>query len=345
MCLFNFQATAIGSLGHVDPKEASSFMLEVLKDIPCWPQLPQRSFKENMYVQFSENIPAITVDESQRRIFLDSGKIKDEDFTGVYEKYLAEDINSFALGREYAAGLYEFLAQSKPGNKTPHFLKGHITGPISFLLTVTDENKKPLIYHNQIADGILKILEMKARWQAKKLKEISQHVIIFVDEPYLVSIGSGYVTLDRQELLRYIDEVIAGLHKEGVLAGIHCCGNTDWEFLTQTQTDIINFDAYNFSESLSLYPEAVHKFLRSGGAIAWGIVPTTLNIEKVSPGELLEKLKEAIKVLTAKGIDKELICKHSLLTPSCGLGSFSPETGEKILQTTQMISEECRGVK
>ncbi len=338
---FNFPATAIGSLGHTDPKEATSFILNTLTDIPCWAQMPQRSFKENMYAQFSEGIPGIVIEEQQRRIFVDAGGLRDEEMAYVYERYIAGDIDGFGMSREYAAGFYEFLTQLQEKNIRPIYLKGQITGPVSFLLTVTDEDKKPLLYQGAIADCVLKVLTMKARWQVRELKKISARIIIFVDEPYLVSLGSGYVNLDRRDALSYINEITDAIHQEGALAGIHCCGNTDWEFLTQTRTDIINFDAYNFSGSLALYPGAIRRFLEKDGVIAWGIAPTTPDAEKIGLEELVEKLKASIELLTTKGVDRELVYRHSLITPSCGLGSLSPATGEHILKTTQRISEEC----
>ncbi len=338
---FNFETTAIGSFWHKNPDEAVSSILESV-DIPCWPQLPQRSFKENMYVQFSESIPALVINEEERKIFIDSGRVQDEDVAVIYEKYLAGSSEYFSLGRDYASGFYEFISQlEKRGNSFP-YLKGQVTGPASFLLTVTDENKKPLIYNSQLADCLVKVLTMKARWQAKKLKKNHSGVIIFIDEPYLVSIGSGYVNLNPQELAHYIDEVIEGIHKEGALAGIHCCGNTDWGFLTRTKTDIVNFDAYGFVDSLLLYPEEIRAFLERGGAIAWGIVPTGSDIKNISPEDLIEKLNSTFNSLKAKGIDRKLISGHSLISPSCGLGSLDAEKGKTILKYARKVSDYFR---
>ncbi|MCM8766341.1 MAG: hypothetical protein NC920_05860, partial [Candidatus Omnitrophica bacterium] len=63
MKTFQFQATGIGSLGHIHSPEATSLVLNLFKEIPFWVQLPQRSFRENMYVQFSEGIPGIVIKE------------------------------------------------------------------------------------------------------------------------------------------------------------------------------------------------------------------------------------------------------------------------------------------
>ena len=59
MTEFNCLPTMIGSMPHTDPAEACAVVSRYLKDIPAWPQLPQRSFKENMYAQYSEGFPGI----------------------------------------------------------------------------------------------------------------------------------------------------------------------------------------------------------------------------------------------------------------------------------------------
>ncbi len=59
---FNGLATIIGSLPHPDAVSACQEVILNLKDIPAWPQLPRRSFKENMYAQFSEHLPGLVLD-------------------------------------------------------------------------------------------------------------------------------------------------------------------------------------------------------------------------------------------------------------------------------------------
>ncbi|MCM8783226.1 MAG: hypothetical protein NC818_00380 [Candidatus Omnitrophica bacterium] len=342
MNTFEFQATGIGSLGHVNYQEAVSFVLDLFPEIPFWVQLPQRCFRENMYVQFSEGIPGIVVKEEERKVYVDTRKITEEDLSNIYEHYLGGKNDFFGISKEYAEGFYEFIEQLRAKKISCSFLKGQIIGPISFMLTVTDDSKKPLIYQEQIADSILKILTMKARWQVRRLKEIAQRVIIFVDEPYLVSLGSGYVNLDFRDVLKNLDEMIEGIRQENALVGIHCCGNTDWGLLTQTKTDIISFDAYNFSESILVYSEAINIFMKRGGVIAWGIVPTDSDVEKLSSKELFKKFMETVEILVSKGLNRELIYKQSIITPGCGLGSFSSEKGEVVLRATCELSRKLR---
>jgi len=66
---FGCLATIIGSMPHTDPELTCSRITKYLKDIPGWPQLPKRSFLENMNVQYSEGFPGLVVDTEEKRIF------------------------------------------------------------------------------------------------------------------------------------------------------------------------------------------------------------------------------------------------------------------------------------
>ncbi len=82
-----------------------------------------------------------------------------------------------------------------------------------------------------------------------------------------------------------LDEVFTAIHAEEALAGVHCCGNTDWSVLLATQVDILNLDAYNYLEYLALFPMELREFLDRGGVVAWGIVPNNDEIFKDNPRE------------------------------------------------------------
>ena len=64
---FNCLPTIIGSMPHTDPAAACAQVLKYLRDIPAWPQLPRRSFKENMNAQFSEGFPGISLSDEKLR--------------------------------------------------------------------------------------------------------------------------------------------------------------------------------------------------------------------------------------------------------------------------------------
>jgi len=332
----NGLATAIGSMPHVDPKEACSLVLTHLPEIPAWPQLPQRSFLENMYAQFSEGFPGVVLEEE--RIWIDSSQDLSKPLEELYAAYLEGSLNHSAVGYEYAEGLHVFL--NMVGKTDEKAVKGQVTGPISFGLTVTDQERRPLLYDDVLADALAKHLRLKAAWQEKTLSAIFPNTIISVDEPYLASLGSAFVSFPREQVVTLLEEVLGGISG---LKAIHCCGNTDWSVLLQTSVDILSFDAYNYGETLSLYPAEVEDFLSRGGVIAWGIVPNDEpSLAKETEASLLDRLEDTMGLLSKKGIGYDALKAQCLITPSCGLGSISTSAAERALEMTAAVSAGFR---
>ena len=331
---FNFEATGIGSVPFTDPKTACRVICENFKSIPFWPQLPKRSFLENMYVQYAEGLPGLVIDEEKKTIHIDTSKVAAE-IENVYSKYLDGDIEFFKISESRAKGLYEFPEAVK-GCKDIKYVKGHITGPLSYGLFLTDQNKRPVAYDKDLFEILTKTLVMKARWQIRRLKKISPSVIIFIDEPYLVSIGSSFVNISAEDAANKLDELADAIKKEGALSGLHCCGNTDWSMLLKRDIDILNFDAYNFMKEFLLYHGDIKNFTARGGTIAWGMVPTSDEIDKEARKSLEERCEEALKVLSDKGVDRKLI--SSLVTPSCGVGAMDEARATKVIEMTAALS-------
>ncbi len=330
-------ATAIGSMPQTDAVDACSAVLEHLPAIPVWPQLPHRTFLENMYVQYSERFPSVVIEHENERIHVD----RSADLTGqlekLYEAYLTNNLDEYAISPEYAAGLRQFLSLKM---ESVIAVKGQVTGPISFGLTVTDQDRRPTLYDETLADAIAKHLRLKAAWMERELLKLSPNTIVFVDEPYLASLGSAFVALSNDTVIDLTNEVLGGLSG---LTGIHCCGNTDWSVLMASNIDILNFDAFTFGESLALYPDNLRTFLNRGGTIAWGIVSNVE--EKMSfetPERTVERLDYLFKLFSSKGIPQDLLLEQCLITPACSLASMSPESANRAMQLTTDVSNQFR---
>jgi methionine synthase II (cobalamin-independent) len=343
---FNCRATIIGTVPLSDPIEACNLINRHLKDIPAWPQLPQRTFLENMYVQFSEGFPGVVVQgleegatPASQRIFVDRSRDSSKELEALYSAYLDNKPGEFAISREYAAGLYHFLSLDIVSALA---VKGHVTGPVSWGLTVTDQDRRSIIYDDTLADAAARLLRMKAAWQENELKRLSKNTIMFIDEPYMSSYGSAFFAVSKEKVVSLIKEVAAGISG---LKGIHCCGNTDWSILLGTGVDIINFDAYNYAASLALYPAEVRGFLAGSGTIAWGIVPT---FEEPLASETVASLKDRLEAAMApftrdSGISFRQLVRQSLLTPSCGLATLRrADAAERALELLSGLSDVMR---
>jgi hypothetical protein len=104
--------------------------------------------------------------------------------------------------------------------------------------------------------------------------------------------------------------------------------------------DILNFDSYDYGDSIRLYPEEVRRFIDGGGRIAWGVVPTTGEVATVTLDAIGEKLRSVLDALLAMGIQGETIAKQSLITPSCGTGSLSVENAERVFSLLKTLKAE-----
>jgi methionine synthase II (cobalamin-independent) len=342
-----FATTLLGSFPHSDSTALCPHLARAVQ-IPAWPQLPRRTFRENMYTQYSAGLPGIVVDDEHQRVYFDTSGDLSAALEEFYGRYLVDDVASFALPAAYAAGFYTMLdaLQSTPGD----WAKGQVTGPISFGLTVTDQDRRASLYDEQLADPIVKQLAFNARWQVRQLRHTARrpNVIIFVDEPYLASFGSAFISLSREQAVTLLNEVFDAIHAEGALAGVHCCGNTDWSVLLETAADILNLDAYRYLENLALYPAELRAFLDRGGSLAWGIVPNDEEIYNVTPEGLAQRLRDGLHMIGDKArgrgvsLQPEEFAGRSLITPACGLGPTTIEIADRAVKMLAQTGELLR---
>ena len=335
-----FWTTHAGSLPHKKANEAWRIIEQL--DVPAWPQLPRRTFRESIYAQYGKGLPGVRIDEAGAKIWFDTGGDLSGELEAFYGRFLTGDVESFGLDDEHAEG-FGVMVERLPGLPGA-WAKGQVIGPISFGLTVTDRTLRASLYDVHLADVLVKNSAMNARWQVRQLRRLRPNVVIVVDEPYMASFGSAYVSLARSQAVGMLDEVFAAIHTEGGLAGVHCCANTDWSVLLETAVDVLSLDAWGFAENLALYPDELRRFLDRGGLIAWGIVPNDESIRAVTPEEIAGRLRGDADLIARKAdgrgvsISPGELFQRSLVTPRCGLGSTTVEVAEEVLAATARVA-------
>ena len=340
---FNCVATGIGSLPVADPDKAAALSLSYLPDAPFWPQLPQKDFREHMDAQYSESLPGLRLDAAKKRYFFDTSKDLTPELEKFFERYIDKDYGFFRITEEYAAGFYAFIRSlRKAPPRSARFLKGHVTGPLTAGISFKDETGKDIIHNEVLLDALVKGLAMKAAWQIRELNQFGKPVIIFIDEPALESLGSAFSAVSSEVVAEKLNEIIAVIHELGGIAGIHCCGNADWRMIFNTDVDIVNFDAFGYLDRVLLYPDDIKAFYGRGGALAWGIVPTGAFTGTETPAMLIAKLNEGIKRLEGHGVKREVMVRQCIITPSCGMGSLTPEQAEAILKLLRDVSDRMQ---
>ncbi|MCX8109747.1 MAG: hypothetical protein N3D15_00650 [Syntrophorhabdaceae bacterium] len=326
--------TGIGSLPFKDIDRALDLIFTTCFDIPFWPQLPKRSTDENMYTPFLEHVPCIVSDREKNTVFINT-----QDTEGIerfYEDVMGENLDAFAISEKLAPGFYRFLERLKEISHGVKAIKGQLTGPFSMGLGLKDEKGVPVIYNYGFFDIIKKALHMKARWMVKEIKSYcpDKEVIIFFDEPYMVSFGTAYVSIGKQEAISIFNDVVNGVD---ALKGIHCCGNTDWSVLLSCDIDIINYDAFNYMDTIFYFHDELKAFLKKGGRVSPGIVPSSdavLNRTINDMKDLLERFRQNIDSITESREAPPL-----LITTSCGLGSLNDNEALKAMELLKELSD------
>lgn len=334
--------TGIGSFPFTDVDKAISLIFNSCPEIPFWPQLPKRAPYENMYIPFLEGVPCLVVDETEGTAFIDTGNT--EGIETFYENVQNGNLEAFRISEKVAPGFYRFLERLNEIASGVKFIKTQITGPFSMGLGLKDENGKPVIYNYGYFDIIKKALHMKAQWMIATIKAQfpDKGIIIFFDEPYMVSFGSAYVSISKEEAIALFNDVLGGIP---AIRGIHCCGNTDWPVLLNADVDIINYDAYNYLETIFYFEQDLKRFISRGGRIAPGLVPTgsedirevlgdrsdlsDAQITGTTPADL-QHLTERFHELMMTKISPEGL-KDLIVTPSCGLGSVTQEEASYVM--------------
>ena len=345
-----FLSTAIGSMPFADPEYAVDISFSTL-DVPVWPQLSYFGLNEQMEIQYSEGMPRIIIDRVKDRMYFDTSGDYSEELADFYEIYLEAmdpddgtgDCSKISISPDYSKGIYAFEKKLLANSEKLPFVKVQTTGPCSFALTIVDENKRAIYYNEEFRDIVVKAIAMKCRWQIQKFQPFAEKVICFIDEPILSGFGSStYLTVKREDVVGLLSEVIDAVHADNALAGIHCCGNTEWSILIDAGVDIVNFDAFEYGETIAMYPDAVKKHLEKGGMLAWGIIPTSTAIRDQTVDSLEAKFEAVMDNLAAQGIDIQLIRDQAIITPSCGTGSMEPGDADKVFEMVAVLTRRMK---
>lgn len=315
--------TGIGSLPFTDVDQAIDLIFSTCFEAPFWPQLPRRVFMEGMYAQFLEGVPGVVFDPQGESVYVDT-----DSTAGIerfYEDFIEDRLEAFRITERAAPGLYRLIERLPELGDRVKVIKGHVTGPFTMGLGIKDRQGKAIIYDASFFDMIKKALHMKARWTISLFRDRfpDKDVIIFFDEPYMVSFGSAYVSVSKGEVVGLMNEVLDGLD---ATKGIHCCGNTDWSVLFDVRTDIINYDAVEYMDTIFYYKRELRDFLKKGGTIAPGIVPSSDHVLSVSTEQVRGWWRRFLEL--SSDVEDPTVHEY-LFTPSCGLGSVSPEVAKR----------------
>ena len=325
--------TAMGIMPHRDVDRALELALSL--EIPFWPQLPNVSLHEDMYVQASQHFPGIATDFDKERLVFDTARFEQE----LDEYFMEMDLpETFALTKEYSIVFHEFLSKKLQGYKA---IRGQVTGPVSFGFKVLDESLKPMIYNEEARAVLFDFIQKKANIQYRELRLKNLNAFVWLDEPGLGYAFSGLSGYNEQHAKEDYHNFLEGL--EGP-KGLHLCADVNLPYLLELGVEILSFDAYQIEFMPKEYASSVAEFLKSGGIISWGIIPTeSTTLATQTPEILAATLSDYWEVISQNtGLPLEQIAEQALVAPArcCLKDTGQPSTGTEVTGKCQLSGVE-----
>jgi hypothetical protein len=328
-----------GGLPHATAHDAVALVAAATPDLPAWPAVPERSFRETALAQAAAGFPGLTIDPEYERISVDHAAAEiGLDHLGL--AYLRGDPGAGALPADHAAGLGELLRLVSHGHRA-RALKGEVLGPVSLALQLTDESDRPLAYDPALREALLHHLALRVAWHYEQLSTYTDHVIICLDEPSLDAMSLPLCPIDWEEGLDMLKRLLADMPG---CRGIGLGGGVDWAAVLGMPVDMVLFDAYEHGAALIYAADAVAGFLDRGGILGWGIVPADPVALAHEHADLLaQRLGRAVDYLSAaSGLDPGRILNASLITSSGSLANLSVESAGQALRMCAAVSRRMR---
>jgi hypothetical protein len=297
----------MGIMPHTDIDKALTLALSL--DIPFWPQLPNVSYYEDMYVQASEGFPGLVVDVENKKMRFDRARFDNE--LGGYSERM-NDAEYFVLSPDYSRVYHRFL-QKDLSKYTA--IRGQNIGPVSFGFRVTDNDNRPIIYDDGIRSLVFDFFQKKINVQYRELVKKNKNAFVWLDEPGLGWVFSGLSGFNDMQAKQEYRSFLDGL--EGIKS-LHLCANVNLPYLLSMGTGLLSFDAYQLELMPKGYAQAVADFLVNGGIICWGIVPTdSVNLSRETPESLVNLLMAYWEVVAANsGVTIRQIAEQALIAPA-----------------------------
>ncbi len=313
--------SAVGSLPHLDVDEAARMALALTPELPCAPQLPGRHVAEGMLAQVAAGAPGIAVDGR-------GGLVVDRRRLGAPDPDQPLDAQAWA---STVAFLRTAAAQGHTGP-----VKVQVAGPVTLGLALAAAgarvNRAFPIAGEIVGSRVTALL----RTAAQELP--GRPVVLVLDEPGLVAYPGGRFPLGADDTIDLLSGGLATAGRGAAMAGVHCCGPTDWRLVLQAGPDLLSMpvDAVVGDDA-----SALSTFLDRGGWIAWGAVPTDRPLgdrEDVHWRRLTELWCE----LSRNGCDPMRLRTQAIITPACGLAFHGPEQIATVHHLVRRVAERVQ---
>jgi hypothetical protein len=307
-------ATGIGSLPHLDAREAAELTLRLHPTLPAAPELPERDRRESLVAQWAGALPEVTV-ATDGTLSIDRGRI-------------AEPIAPVFAPATHA-GLLAFLDAFDAMPVTPPRVKVQIVGPLTLGVALDAAGLPTSLAFERAGAAVRAWVRALDQLLTTRLPDVP--VLLFLDEPALVLWRRDAAPVEREPA---VDLLSASLAAASCLTGVHVCGDGDLRLAFEAGPSVLGAPV---TDALIADADVIARHIDAGGWVAWGAVPTDRPIGDTSDA-LWRRMVAIWCELTRRGCDPVRLRTHGIITPACGLAGHGRTQAERALRLTSDIA-------
>jgi hypothetical protein len=306
----------VGSLPHRDVDAAAEFSLDAF-DVLTLPSLPRRCPAEAPIAQALVGAPGVTLGQ-YGTVAIDVSRL--DPTAAVHTDFASDRFAGFRSCLDLAV---------RRGHAGP--VKWQFVGPISVGVALRRGGAPPDVAFSMASRVVRSHLCALGERISTALPHAAQLVVI--DEPFLDDLMAYDFPIAPDEAVDLLSSAMAAVETSATV-GVHVCGDIDIATLMASGPKVLSLPARS---SLLPYAGYLARFLDSGGAIAWGAVPTEGPIGGAA-GRTAGRLAALWVQLVERGCDPVQLRRQSLISPQCGLGSHSTSVAERVCATARAVS-------
>lgn len=339
----------LGSLPYESVEPATRMMEKLFDKIPYCPFFSKITIDETLLTASLRKLPGISVTDK---------KITFNPTATNYNQALSKLDKAFAHPKKDL--LLPYAMQSVFSEKYFSILKKHespnaiinIIGPYTLAQVLKNLSSELTIADKDFRKFVIQSVSVKVLATIEKIKEVSSKTQpIVVLEEYMLG-GLGVIKRENEDITSelvtaLLTRVVDKIKETGALVAVRCSEKCDWQIPIEAGVDIIAFDAYNNPNNLSIFSEQVTNFLKSGGKISWGIIPTATESIVKGTGEehIYRRLLATMKGLVDSGVPFNLVLESAIVSPQGDLGHLSIIFAEKVLMLSIKLARKLSMIK
>lgn len=315
--------SAVGSLPHLDAAQAARDALRLQPELPAAPQLARRHPLEGMLAQVASGMDGVTLGEDGWRLQVDRRRV------GAGDVDAPLDANAFGATRV-------FLDAARAEGRDGRPVKVQVAGPVTLGLALLDggaRSSKAWSLAGTVVRGRVKALLGEV---ARTLPQ--SPVVLVLDEPGLTAYPQPGFPLGAEDTIDLLSSALAAAGADHVLAGVHCCGPTDWRLVLHAGPDLVSMPV---DASVGDDAAGLSGFLDRGGWISWGAVPTDRPLGDREDVHW-RRLNTLWGELSRNGCDPTRLRMQSLVTPACGLAHHREQQVAQVYGLVRRMAERVQ---